>query len=325
MWCDLKSLVTIQILLCSAMPVVQADPNQAVWIDSDPACGHAQTDDVDDCWAILLAMRSSTLEIRGISTLFGNGSGTKSYITATNLVNRFGKEGQIPSIFRGADETLDSSALKRNEASDAMARALSNESLTIIALGPLTNIATLILQYPEHVANIKRVIAIAGQRPEPGLGFYPGTSRIFHLHDLNFRKDVAAFDVLLQSNIPVTLVPYEVAAKISIESTDLAILEKGSFESRWLSETSKPWLQFWNNKLGVKGFYPFDSLAIGVLTWPSLFDCELIPAKIQHKRSFFVTSRDNLLVSHVFNENRYVEYCHGIDQNFKMELIKKFL
>jgi len=325
MWCNLKSFVTILILLCSAVPVAQADPNHAVWIDSDPACGHAQTDDVDDCWAILLAMRSPTLEIRGMSTLFGNGSGTKSYLTATNLVKRFGKKGQIPPIFRGADETIDSSILKRNGASDAMARTLSNESMTIIALGPLTNVATLILQYPEHLRNIKRVIAIAGQRPDPGLGFYPGTSRLYHLHDLNFRKDVAAFNVLLQSNIPVTLVPYEVAAKISIQSTDLAILEKGGSESRWLSKTSKPWLLFWNNELGVKGFYPFDSLAIGVLTRPSLFNCDHIPAKIQHKRAFFVTSRDNLLVSHEFTGHRYVEYCHGIDQNFKKELIEKLL
>ncbi len=206
MWRCHKSIAVILILLCSVMSAARAGPDHVVWIDSDSACGHAKTDDVDDCWAILLAMRSTALEILGISTVFGNGSGEKSYLTATQLVERFGKEGLAPMIFRGADKSIDLSAPKRNEASDAMARTLSNKPLTIIALGPLTNVATLILQYPEHLANIKQVIAIAGQRPEPGLGFYPGTSRLFHLHDLNFRKDVAAFDVLLQSNIPVTLV-----------------------------------------------------------------------------------------------------------------------
>ena len=51
---------------------------QAVWIDTDPACGHAKTDDVDDCWALFLALRSNEMDIRGISTVFGNGSGEKS-------------------------------------------------------------------------------------------------------------------------------------------------------------------------------------------------------------------------------------------------------
>ena len=80
---------------------------QAVWIDSDPACGHAKTDDVDDCWALLLALRSNELDIRGISTLFGNGSGEKSYRTAIELIQRFGNEGVTPAIHRGAGGPLD--------------------------------------------------------------------------------------------------------------------------------------------------------------------------------------------------------------------------
>ena len=63
-----------------------ARAGQAVWIDSDPACGHAKTDDVDDCWALLLGLRSNELEIRGISTLFGNGSGTFKVYEAKNAL-----------------------------------------------------------------------------------------------------------------------------------------------------------------------------------------------------------------------------------------------
>jgi pyrimidine-specific ribonucleoside hydrolase len=325
MWRSFISYVAVFILLFGGVSVALANPSQAVWIDSDPACGHAKTDDVDDCWALLLALRSEVLEIHGISTLFGNGSGEKSFRTASKLIQRFGNEGSMPTIYRGANEAISPGNPKRNAASHAMAKALANGPLTIIALGPLTNVATLILRYPEHLANIKRVIVIAGQRPEPGLGFYPGTSRLFHLHDLNFRKDVVAFNIVLRSSVPVTLVPYEVAAKISIQSTDLGILENGGSQSRWLGQISKPWLEFWNTRLRSEGFYPFDSLAIGLLTLPSLFTCENIPAKIHNKRALFVTSRDNLLVSHNFNEKRYVEYCHDVDQTFKLKLIEALL
>jgi inosine-uridine nucleoside N-ribohydrolase len=313
------------ILLIGLFSSALASPKQAIWIDTDPACGIAKTDDVDDCWALLMALRSKELEIRGISTTFGNVNGERSYRTAIELSQRFRNEGSMPGIYRGADSAINPRLAKDSEASNALAKALENESLTLIALGPLTNIATLIQKHPKYLANIKQVIAIAGQRPEPLLGFYPGNSQLIHLHDFNFRKDVAAFDIVLQSSVPITLVPYEVAAKISIQADDLTILGKGGPQSRWLGEISKPWLEFWNTSLKTEGFYPFDSLAIGLLTLPSLFTCENIPIKVQHKRAFFVKSRDNLLVSHDFKEKRYVKYCHDIDQTFKSKMIKKLI
>jgi inosine-uridine nucleoside N-ribohydrolase len=323
MWRNIKNCLTLFILLWGALAMNVAGAKQAVWIDTDPACGHAKTDDVDDCWALLLALRSEELVIRGISTLFGNGSGEKSYRTAKELMNRFAHKDITPGIHRGADEAIDISDPKMNGASRALANALAKEPLTLIALGPLTNIASLILNHPEQAANIKQVIAIAGQRPEPGLGFYPGNSRLLHLHDLNFRKDVTAFDVVLRSAVPVTLVPYEVAEKISIQSKDLAILNEGEPQAQWLAKISKPWLDFWQTSLQADGFYPFDSLAVGLLTMPNLFACEKIPAKIEHKQTLFVASRDNLLVSHDFSEKRFVSYCHDIYQTFKHKLIER--
>jgi len=297
---------------------------QAVWIDTDPACGHEKTNDVDDCWALLLALKSDELEIRGISTLFGNSSGEKSYQTATELIQRFAYKKATPNIHRGADRPLNLRKPKMNDASLALATALAKEPLTLIALGPLTNIATLILNHPEKLKNIKQVIAVAGQRPESGLGFYPGRSRLLHLHDLNFRKDTTAFDVVLNSAVPVTLVPYEIASKITINQDDLKQLSSGGIQSQWLAKVSKPWLEFWKTSLQTDGFYPFDSLAVGLLIVPDLFTCENIPAKIDHKRSIFVTSRDKLLVSRDFSVKRLVSYCHNIEQRFKYKLIERF-
>lgn len=320
---NLKCCALLLIALWGALYLNIVSAEQAVWIDADPACGHAKTDDVDDCWALLLALHSNELEILGISTLFGNGSGEKSYSTATEVIRRFGTAVVAQNIHRGADRPLDLNDPKMNEASRALAKALANEPLTIIALGPLTNIATLILNHPELLSNINRVIAVAGQRPDIRLGFYPGRSRLFHLHDLNFRKDVAAFEILLHSGMSVTLVPYEIASKITILPDDLAQLNSGDPQSQWLSEISEPWMDFWRTSLQTDGFYPFDSLAIGILTMPDLYTCESIPAKIQHKRALFVTSRDKLLVSHDFNNERLVSYCYDINQIFKSKLIER--
>lgn len=298
---------------------------QAVWIDSDPACGHGKSDDVDDCWAILLAMQSEELEIRGFSTLFGNGPGDMCYETAVDLIQRFGDEEAQTIIFRGADYPLDKMTPLINDASQALAIALKKEPLTIIALGPLTNIARLILLHPEQVKNIKQVIAVAGMRPGDGHGFYPGSSRFFHLHDLNFRKDVTAFEIVLNSPVPLTLVPYEVAAKIKIKSNDLSLMENGGPQAQWLAEISNPWLGFWKKLLKADGFFPFDSLAIGYLTSPSLYHCEDIPIEIQRKRSLWGGSNDKLLVSHEFVNRRIVNYCYDINPSFKVEMIGKLI
>ena len=38
-----------------------------VWIDADPACGLRAIDDVDDCWALLYALKSKKINVKGLS------------------------------------------------------------------------------------------------------------------------------------------------------------------------------------------------------------------------------------------------------------------
>jgi len=171
------------------------------------------------------------------------------------------------------------------------------------------------------VSQIRQVIAVAGKRPSPGLGFYPGRSRIVHLHDLNFRKDVKAFDVLLRSGVPTVLLPYEVASKVIIMPQDLDELAKAGGEALWLSNLSQDWMSFWRKSLKTSGFYPFDSLAVGYAIMPEYFRCEILPAMIERKRARFIESRDNLLVSKKSNNERLVTYCYDVDPRFKSILL----
>lgn len=65
---NIKCWFAFLTLLWEMLIMNMAGAKQAVWIDTDPACGHEKTDDVDDCWALLLALQSDELEILGIST-----------------------------------------------------------------------------------------------------------------------------------------------------------------------------------------------------------------------------------------------------------------
>lgn len=57
-----------------------------VWIDTDPACGLGSTADPDDCFALVLALQEARLQIRGISTVFGNADIDKTTAVAETFI-----------------------------------------------------------------------------------------------------------------------------------------------------------------------------------------------------------------------------------------------
>jgi hypothetical protein len=141
-----------------------------VWIDTDPACGQGATNDVDDCWALMMALRSPELYLRGISTTFGNTKGETALQVARQAIGHLGGAARTP-IYEGSHKR-GSPEWKSTQASAAIASMLRREKLTIIAQGPLTNIATVIINHPDLVKNIDRIVIVAGKRP--GDLFHPG-------------------------------------------------------------------------------------------------------------------------------------------------------
>jgi purine nucleosidase len=314
------TFILASLILLFIPPPAEPSDKVPVWIDTDPACGRSDTDDVDDCWALLMALRSPELSIRGISTVYGNVDGGTAFATATSVVKRFSDNRKAasnqPHVYRGSNEKGQTSA---TDATVALAKALLKEQFTIIAIGPLTNIATLIKKYPDLVPNIKGIVAIAGNRPGQRR-FFLGNNRLIHFHDLNFRKDADAYDIVLTSGVPLVLIPFEVANKVTINQEDLTRLTSAGGAAQWLAETSDGWMRFWEDTLGMDGFHPFDSLAVGYVTTPSHFTCEVIPARIKRRRSRFVI-RHELEVSHNFRNASTVTYCFDINSQFKIRMI----
>ncbi len=298
---------------------------EPVWIDADPACDEHRLGEVDDCWALVLAFRSPEIAIRGVSTVFGNTDGATAFAIASALTRRFaggqggGQGGELPAVFRGAEEGGGRAA---SAASRALGRALERERLTVIALGPLTNVATVIAGSPELIANIGRVVAVAGRRP--GAALNTGANPLVHFHDLNFRKDPEAARIVLESGVPLVLLPFEAARKVTIGRADLARLAAGGAAGRWLAAASAGWIGAWERWLLADGFHPFDSLAVGYVTTPALFTCETVPARIT-QRAFlgaFHLHRD-LEVSHDFVGAPPVNYCFDVNPRFKARLISR--
>ncbi len=167
------------------------------------------------------------------------------------------------------------------------------------------------------------LVAVAGARPAQRR-LFPGSSAMFHFHDLNFVKDPAAFETILRSGVPLSLLPFEAAQKVTITPADLALLSSSGPDARWLAEASQGWMRFWRVRLRVDGFHPFDSLAVGYLIDPLRFVCERIPAHVERARSLFV-ARDALVVSHSSSPETLVTYCSGVDPAFKDEVLTRLM
>jgi inosine-uridine nucleoside N-ribohydrolase len=299
-----------------------------VWIDTDPALGEPERD-VDDGFALVQAFNSPELDLRGVSVVFGNVPLDRGLPIARRLVREFGPRGL--QVFAGA---ADAAQLGTDmEASRAMAAALRNGPLTILALGPATNVATVVKRHPELATRIVRIVAVAGRRP--GQRFTTGTANTKGHRDFNFEMDQAAFRVLLESKTPLVLTPFEISSKVWIEASDLDRLAMGGTAAKALEPPARQWLDLWRRLFAVNGFNPFDTLAVGYVTSPARFQCEMLSITIETLpddltepgvQGTKVEPKPYLLVSSsIANAFGQVTYCATAPPTFKTDLLERLL
>ena len=284
---------------------------------------------MDDGFALVQAFRSRELEIRGISVVFGNAPLNQGLPIARRLVRDVGPKGL--RVFSGAASEKDRGT--ETPASRALADALRKEPLTILALGPATNVATVIQRHPELIPRIVRIVAVAGRRP--GQRFTTGTVNVRGHRDFNFELDPRAFRTILEAKAPLTLAPFELSSRIWIESADLDRLAAGTKASQALAAPARAWLELWRRLFHVDGFNPFDALAVGYVVAPAGFKCDALAAEIQTlpddvtepgMQGTTVDRKPYLLVANSLGQSAgRALYCSVAPPTFKRQLIDRLL
>ncbi len=305
----------MKLLLLSFMPAVIVAAS--VWIDTDPSVQRG-AHEVDDGFALLQAFHSPELRIRGVSIVFGNAPLATALPIGQEIVRRFGPVGL--AVYSGAAGSRDLGT--ETDASRAIAKTLKSERLTILALGPATNVATVLRNHPELARQIDRIIAVAGRRP--GQHFLTGrATRPFR--DFNFEMDPQAFQVILDSKVPLVLTPWEISSKVWLTREDLELLLKSNPATEWLTTPASDWLDFWKKSFDVDGFNPFDTLAVGYAIKSKNFRCESLPAKIDTLPDDTDSARNKpyLLVAKDIDSAFQVNYCSEAPPGFKQDLISR--
>jgi inosine-uridine nucleoside N-ribohydrolase len=289
-----------------------------LWIDTDAACGDGPRVDPDDCLALLLLARTPDVQVAGISSVFGNAPVNVTHRTARDLVEQLRAGGATwPDPRRGAPNATDDP--RRTDAAAALRRALEAGPLTILALGPLTNLEGALAGRADLRANVASVVAVMGRRPGhlfhpaegAGRGMLFGHGPVFR--DFNFAMDPAAAAALLATQVPVVLVPYVAARGVEITGSDLEALASQGGAAAWVAARARGWLDYWRGDVGRAGFYPFDAIAAAYVRDPGRFTCAAVTAWVGDDPTMVVPfwNRHALLVA---QQRRYIDDPEALTQ-----------
>ena len=270
-----------------------------VWIDTDVSIG-SPIREVDDAYALVLALHSPELRIAGVSTTYGNAPLGHTTRVARDIVSRFGGPAGLTetTVHSGARSKRELG--RRTAASDALAATLEEGRLTYIALGPLTNLATFLQLHPRLAPRLERVIFLGGHLP--GARLTVGPNQSFPIHDANVFKDPAATAIVLRSKIPLTAIPVTTASKLRLDAADLRELERSGGAGHYLARRSGIWLWFWRNIVQARGGAIFDALAIVAAAKPD--------SVVTRRRFATMDRKGNLLVTpRPANPGRSITYC----------------
>ncbi|MFM8384393.1 MAG: nucleoside hydrolase, partial [Actinomycetota bacterium] len=200
-------------------------------LDCDP--GH------DDALAIILAAHNPALRLIGITTVSGNGGIKKVTLNARRVatlanLNLPIAEGSGKSILGAVEEATDihgESALDGAElpepklelselhAVDLIAKLLkeSTEKVTIVATGPLTNVALFLKMYPQLKEKVREIVFMGGSATRGNRTPYA---------EFNIWMDPEAADVVLRSGLPLTMCGLDVTHQALVTPEIFARLEK---------------------------------------------------------------------------------------------------
>lgn len=215
-------------------------------LDCDP--GH------DDALAMILAAHNPSLQLLGITTVSGNGGIAKVTLNARRVATLAGinvpiAEGAGKAILGAIEEAHDihgESALDGAElpqpkielstlhAVDLIAKLLAEhpEPVTLVATGPLTNIALFLKMYPQLKAQISEIVFMGGSASRGNRTPYA---------EFNIWMDPEAADVVLRSGLPLTMCGLDVTHQALVTKPIFAQLEEMQSE---LSKTIIGLLKF---------------------------------------------------------------------------------
>ncbi len=238
-------------------------------VDTDNALG-SHFGDVDDGFA-LAALLTSGLPVAALVSVAGNTSEARAFANNRILGDLAGYRGRYLRGARTPAAQRDTREPRIDEATEIWARGQpQGEPLRWLALGPLTNLAAVLDREPRP--RIGEVILVGGDLTSRGRWppFWPV--------EFNLTEDRAAARAVFASDLPLTIVPLDVARRLRAGPRQLAGLTGPLGEH--LAKGARRWL--WRSRLwkGRGSIALFDLLAAACVVFPQLVHAETAAVRL---------------------------------------------
>ena len=249
-----------------------------ILFDTDPG--------IDDACAILLALASPELSLEGLSIVHGNCSLEQGAINALSVLE-LGHAGHIP-VAKGcelplvqpsllAPETHGNTGLGYAQLPSPRTKPIAQHGIdfliekimatpgeiTLLAIGPLTNVALAIRQEPRLIQAVREVIVMGGAIR------YEGNTTA--LAEFNTYVDPHAAHIVYHSGIPITLVPLDVTYQCVLTKADVQWMRKvDSPITKFVEDATRFYMEFHDEFQSIEGCVINDPLALAPVSYTHL-------------------------------------------------------
>ncbi len=228
-------------------------------LDTDLAMG-APGSDIDDGFALALALADPGLRVELVTTVGGN----SDVVTSTRLTH------DLLGVLHHADVTVVEGAPASGAAGEELVRRVMAEpgEITVVAIGPLTNIAHAVALEPSFAQAVRELVVMGGVYLEQtNVAAMPG--------EYNFWCDPAAAQAVLASGAALRLVGLDVTRKVRLTRADAADLAKAGEFGQMAARHTLAWIDHQERvkpreELEQGSCALHDPLAVAVVTSPGL-------------------------------------------------------
>jgi purine nucleosidase len=298
---------------------------------------------IDDALALILGLRSPEIEVAGITSVSGNVPVNQATLNALRVVELLDRpdvwvaEGHARPLardpiraynFHGRDGLGDSHLPlpKLHRAAKTALRAIretlsssKKHGLTIICTGPLTNIASLLVEFPDTKNQIREIVIMGGAY---GITEY-GIGNETPMAEFNTYSDPEAAKVVFEAGLKLKAVGLDVTTipRLELTTSDYARIRKGSgraaaFATRILEKSMRA-----NGR-----FTLHDPMAVAVMVRPSFYKFSDYHVRVETKGDYTtgMTIADRRVwLSEDRLEGDVVKVCSAVDRGFKRLFLER--
>ena len=252
---------------------------EKIIIDTDPG--------IDDAMAIFFAMSSAELALVGLTTTFGNVSVEMATANALRLIEMTGQSIPVasgvaaplvqeplpyPDFVHGSDgfgnvnlAEPKGKAINESAAEFIVNTVLNNPNqITLIAIGPLGNLAKALELEPRIAKLTKKVVIMGGTVLESG--------NVSPVAEANIYNDPHAADIVFSADWHVHMIGLDVTHKVTLmDDLQQRIKDKNSVFGDFLYQAGRFYADFYKSSRGAEGCYMHDASAIAYTINPELF------------------------------------------------------